>query len=118
MTTMIALVGEQTLPNYLPILHYQPSDVVLVYTTRTQPHYERLKVVLQRDVNVRGLAVHPYDISSITSLLNEELAKLALSASRTLVFNLTGGTKTMLLAAYQIAQQRETPILYLQRVVY
>lgn len=35
MTAMIALVGEQPLPNFLPVRHDHPSDVVLVYTAKT-----------------------------------------------------------------------------------
>ena len=34
MKTMIALVGEQPQPNYLPVLHSKPEHVVLVYTKR------------------------------------------------------------------------------------
>lgn len=114
MTTMIALVGEQPLPNFLPVRHYHPSDVVLVYTAKTQQKYEYLKATLQKEVTVRGLQTDPYGIPAIAKALDEELDKLASTITQPLVFNLTGGTKTMSLAAYQIAQQRNSPIIYLQ----
>ncbi len=114
MSTMIALVGEQPLPNFLPVRHYHPSNVVLVYTARTQQKYEYLKATLQKEVKVRGLQTDPYDIPAIAKALDEELDKLASTITQPLVFNLTGGTKTMSLAAYQIAQQRNSPIMYLQ----
>ncbi len=111
---MIALVGEQPLPNFLPARHYHPNDVVLVYTARTQQKYEYLKATLQKEVTVRGLQADPYDITAIAKALDEEIDKLGSTITQTLVFNLTGGTKTMSLAAYQIAQQRNSPIMYLQ----
>ena len=114
MTTMIALVGEQPLPNFLPVRHYHPNDVVLIYTARTQQKYEYLKATIQKEVNVRGLQTDPYDIPAIAKALDEELDNLASTLAQPLVFNLTGGTKTMSLAAYQIAQQRNSPIMYLQ----
>src|SRR2546429_293691 len=43
MTTMIALIGEQQLPNFLPVRHFSPSNVLLVYTEKTQPQYENLQ---------------------------------------------------------------------------
>ncbi len=114
MTVMIALVGEQPLPNFLPVRHYHPSDVLLIYTTKTREKYKYLQVTLQQEVNVYGLETEAYDISTIVRALNEELGKKAALASQPLVFNLTGGTKTMSLAAYQVAQQRDAPMMYLQ----
>lgn len=114
MTTMIVLVGEQTVPNFLPVRHYHPSDVVFVYTTTTKQQYEHLKDVLQKEVKVHKIETEPYNISHIIEPLKEGLAEIALSASQTLLFNLTGGTKTMVIAAYQVAQQRNAPVIYVQ----
>src|SRR4051794_14827995 len=111
MSTMIALVGEQPLPNFLPVLHYHPDNVLLPYTTRTEKKYEYLRATLQNEVNISGLEVDPYDIPEIARMLNEELEK---QTKQPLMFNLTGGTKTMSLAAYQAAQQRLASIMYLQ----
>jgi hypothetical protein len=39
---MIALVGEQPMPNVLPVLQYQPDGVLLVDTSKTTHVAERL----------------------------------------------------------------------------
>ena len=114
MTTMIALVGGQPLPNFLPVQHYRPSDVVLIYTATTQQQYENLNLVLQGKAHVYGVETDPYDIAAIARTINEELANMTEVSSQTLIFNLTGGTKTMSLAAYQIAQQHDASVIYLQ----
>lgn len=114
MTVMIALVGEQPLPNFLPVRYYHPSDVLLIYSAKTRQKYEYLESTLQKEVNVLGLETDAYDISAIVRALNEELGKIAALISQPPMFNLTGGTKTMSLAAYQVAQQRNAPMMYLQ----
>lgn len=114
MTIMIALVGEQPLPNFLPVRYYQPGNLLLIYTARTRQKYEYLKVTLQKDVTVYGLETDAYDIPKIAKAIHEELDRIAPFSSKQLVFNLTGGTKTMSLAAYQIAQLRNAPMMYLQ----
>lgn len=121
MTVMIALVGEQQLPNFLPVRHYSPSDVLLVYTKKTQPQYENLEAVLeQKKIKVYGVKTEPYEISAIIGAINEELdrnkklARAIQASSQQPVFNWTGGTKVMSLAVYQIAQQYNAPMMYLQ----
>jgi Domain of unknown function (DUF1887) len=114
MTVMISLVGEQSLPNFLPVQYYHPNDVLLIYSSKTLQKYEYLKLTLQKEVNVLGLETDAYDISTMARALNEELGKIAALISQPLVFNLTGGTKTMSLAAYQVAQQHNAPMMYLQ----
>jgi len=113
MTVMIALVGEQPMPNLLPVRHYHPDGILLVYTRRTQPVCERLKAILQRETIVYELETDPYNIANIAKNLKDRLAEPDL-ISQALVFNLTGGTKTMSLAAYQVAQLHRIPILYLE----
>lgn len=117
MTTMIALVGEQPLPNFLPVRYYDYDNILLVYTQKTQQKYEYLKATLQREVkkiNVYGLETDPYDITAIARALKKELDKLAVVVSEPLVFNLTGATKIMSLAAYQVAEQCSSAMIYLQ----
>lgn len=110
MTTMIALVGGQTQPNILPILHYKPSNTLLIYTRTTQGQYENLKTALEKKkFNVQGLETDPYHIAAIVEKMNESLSEMT-----DLLFNLTGGTKPMSLAAYQVAAQLGAPVIYLQ----
>jgi hypothetical protein len=111
MTTMIALIGEQPLPNFLPIRYYRPDDVLLVYTGRTRQKCEFLQATIQDEVRVSGLEVDPYDISAVAAALDKEINRLA---PESLLFNLTGGTKTMSLGAYQVAEHLAAPMIYLQ----
>ncbi len=115
MSAMIALVGEQPQPNFLPVLHYQPSSVVLVYTTTTSNTYQFLKEELEkRKINVYRIETDPYDIAAIAIALNIGIAEIPALSSQLLMFNLTGGTKMMSLAAYQVAAQHNAPVIYLQ----
>src|SRR5438128_2012628 len=104
MTVMIALVGGQPLPNLLPARHYRPDSIILAYTQTTKRVYEKLKDTLQQETAVYGLETGAYNIVSIVETLNEKLETPEF-ANQELVFNLTGGTKAMALAAYQVAQQ-------------
>ena len=115
MTTMIALVGDQTLPNFLPVLHFKPDNVVFIYTTKTRQTFENLRIVLEKQKpNVYGVETDPYNIETITRDLNKGLDNLFELTTQPLVFNLTGGTKTMCLAACQVAAQLDEPVIYFQ----
>ena len=114
MSTMIALIGEQPLPNLLPIRHYHPQNVLFVYTERTEQVYKRLKATLQQETTVYGLETDAYDIVAIAEALDKQLEQLPEPNSLPIDFNLTGGTKAMALAAYQVAQQHDMPVFYLQ----
>ena len=114
MTMMIALVGEQPLPNFFPISHYQPEEVLFVYTKKTLPYYQHLRDVLQDSIKVFALEVDPYDIPNMTVKLRATLVQLIPVPATSLIFNITGGTKPMLLAAYQIAQEFAASTIYLQ----
>jgi hypothetical protein len=115
MTTMITLIGGQPQANVLPVLHYQPSDVVFVYTVETQTKYENLKMVLEKpERHIYGIETDPFNIEAIVAALSEWLTHMAELSSQPMVFNLTGGTKIMALAAYQIAVQYNAPVIYLR----
>jgi hypothetical protein len=115
MTAMIALIGEQQLPNYLPARYYQPDVVLSVYTERTENQYRNLQTVLQqKHIPVEGIKTDPYDLSVIVKSINDKLDTMTGISIQSLIFNLTGGTKIMSLAAYQVAVQRNAPVIYLQ----
>lgn len=113
MTLMIALVGGQPLPNLLPAQHYRPDTVLLVYTPTTEPVYKNLHAALQKEAKVYGLKTNAYEILAIVKDINEILDTSEL-VSQPMTFNITGGTKIMSIAAYQVAQQRKAPVLYME----
>lgn len=61
-TTMICFVGEQPLPNLLPIKFCCPSRVVLVFSNRTETVANNLSALLQSSVQIDLKEVEPYDV--------------------------------------------------------
>ena len=109
MTTMIALVGEQPIPNLIPVRYLRPEALVLVYTGLTEGKARNLSRLLT-DSKVVYLRVNdPYDMVGMRHAILR-----AIEGRSDLVFNLTGGTKTMVLAAYEVAKSLSSPFIYLQ----
>ena len=113
MTVMISLIGEQPIPNLLVLRYEKPQEAVLAFTDRTKLVAERLQNLVKKNTQSYLLPADPYDIRSIYEDL-KELLKERNWHGEGLVFNVTGGTKTMVLAAYQIAVALHSPFLYLQ----
>ncbi len=115
MELMIALVGEQPLPNFLLARHEHSDSLLFVYTPKTEPVYEKLKAALhQPEETIYDLLTDPFDIITIIKDLNAKLAEPKIAAYKSFVFNLTGGTKAMSLAAYHVAQQYNASIVYME----
>src|SRR6266516_2177338 len=113
MTTMIALVGDQPLPNFLPVRHFHYDRVLLVYTDEREKQYKYLQAALQKEpgMTVEGVETEAHYIHRIAQTLDEELTYLGWETPEQLVFNITGGTKAMSLAASRIAQKRDAEML-------
>jgi hypothetical protein len=110
---MISLIGEQPIPNLLP-LRYQPPDVAaLVYSDFTERAAKRLTRLLPRGCTPWLLSVSAYDIEAIRRAIAGLIAEQKW-APADLVLNLTGGTKAMALAAYLAAAEQRADFLYLQ----
>jgi len=110
---MIALIGEQPIPNLLPVRYEKPDRVALVYTNKTEKGFERLKNLLGDDYVDPLKIKSPYDIFEIkqdlANFINENRFK-----SSDIIFNLTGGTKPMAFASYHMAEDLSCPFIYLQ----
>ena len=107
MTIMISLVGEQPIPILLPVRYLQPAKTLLVYTTTTEPVARRLSGLIAGSELVKTSA---YEFGSVL----QELRAACASLTGELLFNLTGGTKIMALAAYALAIERQSDFVYLQ----
>ena len=108
---MVLLVGEQPAPNLLPVRHYKPRGVILVYSDFTARIAGNLQEVLQTRLCIK-CQVPAYDIKRVREVLTGVLEKHGWQG-HDLVFNLTGGTKLMMLAAYSVAQEMGSRCLYL-----
>ena len=110
---MLSLIGEQPIPNLLPLRHQPPEIAVLVYSDFTAKAAHRLEKLLPQGCQVEPCPVSAYDIAAA----KQELLGLVATkgwAPASLLFNLTGGTKPMSLAAYLVAAELRAPFLYLQ----
>lgn len=109
---MVSLVGEQPIPNLIPARYYaqahQVDKVVFVYTTRTSAVKDRMKLLFSC---VDEMLVDAYDIGDIEKKVTEWITTQQHSD---VIFNLTGGTKPMMLAAYRLAERLKRPFIYFQ----
>jgi len=113
MKAMVLLVGEQPVPNLLPVLHERPDEVLLVHTQRTKNQNDRLFNLLEGRCRREMLEVSAYDVAGTREILGKWMADKGWRTSQT-IFNLTGGTKTMAFAAYELAVRLGSEFLYLQ----
>lgn len=110
---MISLVGEQPVPSLLPIRHLKPAEIALIHTNTSKRVSDNLKPLLEKANRVIPFEVTPYDIVKIKKSL-EKLVSDHKWKGDELIFNLTGGTKPMSLAAFQLAQEMKSSVTYLQ----
>lgn len=108
MKVLIQLIGGQPLPNLLPPLYLKPDKIILVCTPQTDEVKRRLETVIGQ---CQTICCDAYDIEDLTRKLQDELDSLT---SDDLIFNLTGGTKAMVLAANQVAFKKQADIVYLE----
>ena len=114
MKTMIALVGEQPLPNVIPVKYYSPSRLVLAHTKneRSTLIAKRIKEFFGDQPKVDLLELeNGYNIDQIYSRLYQFIRQNELGE---LLFNLTGGTKPMSFAALELAQELKCQAFYYQ----
>lgn len=108
MIMLVQLIGSQPLPNVLTALYLKPSSMLLVYTPQTDAVRRRIESVIGP---CQLICCDAYDIEGLVKQLQDVIVHYSESE---LVFNLTGGTKAMVLAANQVALQQNAQIVYLE----
>lgn len=110
MTMLLSLIGEQPIPNLLPIRALQSDENILVYTSRTEAVARRLRRLISSHDDLKNdLQVPAYNFEQALHTMQQRLGGIA-----EVTFNLTGGTKMMALAAYALAAQRQAEFVYLE----
>lgn len=109
---MICLIGEQPVPNLLPIRHCVPKEVVLVYTKTSERVKNNIAKVLE-NCRLHEKEVSPYNLTEVEIELRNYLIEKGWD-SDDLIFNLTGGTKPMSLATFRLAESLKSELVYLQ----
>jgi hypothetical protein len=110
---IVSLIGEQPIPNLLPIRYQPPQAVVLIHSDRTERAARRLERLLPGDREPVYCPASAYDIQATGRDLGKLIERRGWTATE-LTFNLTGGTKSMALATYLVAAEWQAPFLYLQ----
>lgn len=111
---LFCLVGEQPVPNLLPILYYRPAYVVLVHSDYTRRVAENLRRVLDATPPVTLCEVDAFAIERARLVMLDLIVEHGWPPTD-LTFNFTGGTKPMSLAGYRVAQDFEgCTLIYIQ----
>lgn len=110
MAVLVSLLGEQTHPALIlaAMLRERLERVVLLCSaqTRRQGGHARSAIGLLAPVPVELREVAPYDWSAVEEAVKDLAAPGA-------IWDLTGGTKPMLVGAYRVAQAKGLPVVYL-----
>lgn len=116
---LVCLIGEQPIPNLLPILHFHNNGVleqVLLVHTKNEGSRKaglRLKQLCTRkQINADLLDIG--DAYRLGSIFDKFKEKISGRPEAEWTFNLTGGTKLMSLAAAQLAADLKHPCVYYQ----
>ncbi len=123
---MLALVSDQPMPNVMAALQYDPSPdhiEFIVSADKTDvgkydPRYDSKYHALCRALQTLGIScsrmppVHPYRLQDVKAQCLAAMARY--SEDDHFVFNITGGTKVMALAAYLAGLESGRPVIYVE----
>ncbi len=107
---LLCLAGEQPIPNLLPARFLQPAQTLIAHTSldASRKSAQRLAGLIG---NTRLFSVGDgYQIARILDAYRREMGE----SEDEVVVNVTGGTKPMALAAFELARQRRYPLVYYQ----
>ncbi len=113
----VCLVSEQTIPNVLSILHFNPDGVLLIST-------DKMEKEARSESIKKTLALKGFDISkvyepivviqdSITDCTKKIESKLNEIGDATFTVNITGGTKIMSISAFEVFKDYGAQIGYI-----
>ncbi|MFN7037044.1 MAG: hypothetical protein ACK4SN_11840 [Bellilinea sp.] len=112
---LVCLIGEQPIPNLLPILHLRPARALLVHSNNEGSRKAALR--LQGLCAVKGIQADVLDVGDayrVETIYQKIREKVTAQPAGEWRFNLTGGTKLMSLAALQTAADLKMPCVYYQ----
>lgn len=110
MKHQIALVGGQLLPIYIGIMEFAPDKVHLIVSNESKEKTNSLKPFLAGKV-FSEYSCDPYTFLDIKTVCENILRKI--DPADEICFNLTGGTKIMVLAAQSIIHENNLKGFYI-----
>ncbi len=106
--TYVGLLSDHLLPNVIPVVAAPPRKVVLLYTPMNRDRVKRFRQATEAlHFEVAAAQVDPYDYQN-----TQTVCEAILSEPAACVLNVTGGTKIMALAAFDVFRQHHAPIIY------
>jgi len=112
MKHQIILVGGQLLPALIGEKEFLPDKIHLLVSSESKSKTNSVKSSLSTATISENIC-NPFDFASVLAACEKILNKLP--ASDEVLFNLTGGTKIMLLAAQSIMQERNLTGFYINQ---
>ena len=101
--TAVHLIGEQPIPVYIGLRQFPAENHLFLVTDLTKSIGERfVREFSEQHGRITLIKCSPYDIREIYEDLRRNLSG---QIPADVVFNLTGGTKTMFVAAFLVSRE-------------
>jgi hypothetical protein len=112
MKHQITFVGGQLLPIYVGIKEFKPDKVHFIVSNESVGSLTNLKPLISNTI-VADYRCNPYEFNSIKTICENILQKI--SDHDEVSFNLTGGTKIMVLACQAVIQEHKLKGFYINQ---
>jgi len=109
----VCLVSGQPIPNLIPlkIKGLSPEKVVLLVSPDMKVQAERIEGVIKSwHIDVERYQIAPFDLESARETCLDILSRME---DEEVILNVTGGTKIMALAAFEVFREMKRLILYI-----
>jgi hypothetical protein len=110
--THFCLVSAQPIPNLIPLRmdELKPEKVILLTSPDMKVQADRLeRLITAWGIHVQKYPIEPYDLGKTRDVCMSLLADLE---NEEVILNVTGGTKIMAFAAFEVFREMERPIIY------
>lgn len=111
MSTIVCLVSHQAMANVIPVLEMKPNKVILLQTTQESNTSENLRNLFNSKnikTEIFEKFIDPYNLETVKSASRQIIN----NNESDIVLNVTGGTKPMAIAAYEIFKSSDKAIVY------
>ena len=111
MQTIVCLVSHQPMANAIPVLELIPDKAILLRTKQESKIAVNLRILFEEKkikTEIYDDFIDPYDLETVKAagrqIINENEGEV--------ILNVTGGTKPMAIAAYEIFKSSDKKIIY------
>jgi len=111
MSTIVCLVSRQAIPNVIPVLELKPDKVILLQSMEERLVAQNIKSLFEEkefNVQIYPEYLDAYDLNMIKKICSDIIK----NNEDKIILNVTGGTKVMAIAAYEIFNSFHKRIFY------